>query len=71
MRRQNANANEHPLRIKLSAHTRTGLIMEPQRNKVCSIDVHKRFLIATILSRDGNKESKRFSITLADLLRST
>ncbi len=43
--------------------------MEPQRNKVCGIDVHKRFLIATILSRDGSKETKRFSITLEDLLK--
>ena len=27
--------------------------MDKQRNEVCGID--KRFLIATILSRDGNK----------------
>jgi transposase len=69
MRLLNANANEHPLRIKLSAHIRTGIIMEPQRNKVCGIDVHKRFLIATILSRDGKKDTKRFSVTLEDLLK--
>jgi len=43
--------------------------MEPQRNKVCGIDVHKRFLVATILSRDGKKETKRFSVTLEDLLK--
>jgi len=42
--------------------------MEPQMNKVCGIDVHKRFLIATILSRDGTKEIQRFSATLEDLL---
>ena len=54
------NANEHPLRIKLSAHIRTGTIMELQRNKVCGIDVHKRFLIATILCRDGKKDTQRF-----------
>jgi transposase len=69
MRLLNANANEHPLRIKLSAHIRTGIIMEPQRNKVCGIDVHKRFLIATILSRDGKKDTQRFSVTLEDLLK--
>jgi transposase len=42
--------------------------MELQMNKVCGIDVHKRFLIATILSRDGTKEIQRFSATLEDLL---
>ena len=42
--------------------------MEPQMNKVCGIDVHKRFLIATILSRNGTKEIRRFSATLEDLL---
>ncbi len=42
--------------------------MEPQMNKVCGIDVHKRFLIATILSRDGTKDIQRFSATLEDLL---
>jgi transposase len=42
--------------------------MEPQMNKVCGIDVHKRFQIATILSRDGTKEIQRFSATLEDLL---
>jgi hypothetical protein len=69
MRLLNANANEHPLRIKLSAHIRTEIIMESQRNKVCGIDVHKRFLIATILSRDGKKDTQRFSVTLEDLLK--
>ncbi len=43
--------------------------MEPQRNKVCGIDVHKRFLIATILSRDRKKDTQRFSVTLEDLLK--
>ena len=42
--------------------------MEPQMNTVCGIDVHKRFLIATILSRDGTKDIQRFSATLEDLL---
>jgi hypothetical protein len=43
--------------------------MEPQRNKVCGIDVHKRFLIATILSRDGKKDTQRFRVTLEYLLK--
>ncbi len=43
--------------------------MELQRNKVCGIDVHKRFLIATILCRDGKKDTQRFSVTLEDLLK--
>lgn len=43
--------------------------MESQGNKVCGIDVHKRFLVATILSRDGKKETERFSVTLEDLLK--
>ena len=43
--------------------------MESQRNKVCGIDVHKRFLIATILSRDGIKDTQRFSVTLEELLK--
>ena len=55
MRLLNANANEHLLRIKLSAHTRTEIIMETQKNKVCGIDVHKRFLIATILPETGKR----------------
>ena len=43
--------------------------MELQKNKVCGIDVHKRFLIATILCRDGKKDTQRFSVTLEDLLK--
>jgi len=43
--------------------------MKPQRNKVCGVDVHKKFLVATILSRDGTKDTKRFSIVIEDLLR--
>jgi transposase len=42
--------------------------MESQRNKVCGADIHKKFLIATILSRDNTKISKRFGMTLDDLL---
>jgi transposase len=43
--------------------------MEKQRNKVCGADIHKRFLIATILSRDGTKKSNRFGMTIDDLLK--
>ena len=43
--------------------------MEPQRNKVCGVDVHKKFLVATILSRDGIKDTKRFNMVIDDLLR--
>jgi transposase len=42
--------------------------MEKQRNKVCGADIHKKFLIATILSRDGSKITKRFGMTLDSLL---
>jgi transposase len=41
--------------------------MEVQRNKVCGVDVHKKFLVATILSRDGTKLTQRFGITPDDL----
>ncbi|MDD1741992.1 MAG: IS110 family transposase [Methanotrichaceae archaeon] len=43
--------------------------METQRNKVCGADIHKKFLVATILSRDGTKSSNRFCMTIDDLLR--
>ena len=42
--------------------------MEKQWNIVCGADIHKKFLIATILSRDGTKITKRFGMTLDDLL---
>ena len=42
--------------------------MEKQRNKVCGADIHKKFLVATIISRDGIKMTKRFGMTLEDLL---
>jgi hypothetical protein len=31
--------------------------------------VHKRFLIAAILCRDGKKDTQRFSVTLEDLIK--
>jgi transposase len=41
--------------------------MMEQRNKVCGVDIHKKFLIATILSRDGTKIQKRYSTDIDDL----
>ena len=41
--------------------------MEKQWNKVCGADIHKKFLIATILSRDGTKITRRFGMSLDDL----
>ncbi len=43
--------------------------MEQQRNKGCGADIHKRFLIATILSRDGIKITQRFKMTIEKLLK--
>jgi len=43
--------------------------MEKQRNKVCGADIHKKFLVATILSRDGTKSSGRFGMTLDEIMR--
>ncbi len=43
--------------------------MEKQRNKVCGADIHKKFLIATILSRDGSKITERFGMNLDGILR--
>lgn len=37
-------------------------------NKVCGADIHKKFLIATILSRDGTMQTQRFGMTLDNLL---
>ncbi len=43
--------------------------MEKQRNKVCGADIHKKFLIATVLSRDGTKSTGRFGMTLDEIMR--
>jgi transposase len=43
--------------------------METQKNKVCGADIHKKFLIATILSRDGTKVTNRFGMIIDDLLK--
>src|SRR5512137_2798720 len=45
------------------------IFMENQRNKVCGADIHKKFLVATILSRDSTKVTQRFGMTLDDLLK--
>jgi transposase len=51
-----------------AAHIRTAYIMERQWNKVCGADIHKKFLVATILSRDGTKISQEFCMNLDGLL---
>jgi len=43
--------------------------MEKQKNIVCGADIHKKFIMATILSRDGNKIIERFGMTLDEILR--
>jgi len=43
--------------------------METQKNKVCGADIHKKFIMATILSRDETKISGRFGMTLDEIVR--
>ncbi len=43
--------------------------MEKQRNKVCGADIHKKFLVATIISRDGNKTTEWFGMKLDDIIK--
>jgi transposase len=43
--------------------------MERSRSKVCGIDVHKRFLVATILERNGPKKTEKFQNNLEHLLK--
>jgi len=42
--------------------------MEKQRNRVCGVDIHKKFLVATILARDRTKIQRRFGTDIDDLL---
>jgi transposase len=42
--------------------------MESQESKVCGIDVHKRFLVATIFERNGSKTTRKFQNNLEQLL---
>jgi transposase len=42
--------------------------MKKQRDKACGADIHKRFLMACILSRDGSKLIDRFDMTVEGIL---
>ena len=42
--------------------------MSTEKRKVCGIDVHKSFLIATILDRDGNSQTRRVAQDITSLL---
>lgn len=42
--------------------------MSTEKRKVCGIDVHKSFLIATILDREGKSETRRVSQDIESLL---
>jgi len=42
--------------------------MNEQLNVVCGADIHQRFLVATILCRDGRKWTKRFLMNVNGLL---
>jgi hypothetical protein len=57
-----------PTRVLASAHIGPGYNMTAQRNKVCGVDIHKKFLIATILTRDVTKLQKRFETDIDNLL---
>ena len=50
---------------ELAAHRSS---MSIERRKVCGIDVHKSFLVATILDREGNYETKKVHQDLDSLL---
>jgi transposase len=43
--------------------------MEKQKYKVCGADIHKKLLVATILSRDGTKTTGRFGMNLDEIIR--
>jgi transposase len=42
--------------------------MSTEKRKVCGIDVHKSFLIATILDREGNSQTRRVAQDIESLL---
>lgn len=42
--------------------------MSKERRKVCGIDVHKSFLVATILDREGKNETRKYRQNLESLL---
>lgn len=43
--------------------------MEQSRSKICGIDVHKRFLVATIIEHKGQKKTGKFPTSLEKLLK--
>ena len=43
--------------------------MSGKREIACVVDVHNKFIVATILSSDGLKFQNRFATTLDDLLK--
>jgi transposase len=43
--------------------------MSGKREIACGVDVHKKFIVATILSSDGLKLQNRFNTTFEDLLK--
>jgi len=43
--------------------------MSGKREMACGVDLHKKFIVATILSSDGLKFQNRFNTTLYDLLK--
>jgi transposase len=43
--------------------------MSQIKKTVCGADIHKRFLVATIISRDGLKHQERFGTQFEDLLK--
>ena len=52
-----------------AAHIRTvPIVMSKELYKVCGADIHKRFFVATILSRDGTKHVRRFRTSPQELL---
>ncbi len=42
--------------------------MTQKRSKVCGVDIHKSFVVATILDSDGNSETKKFKQDLNPLI---
>ena len=65
----NAYGKLFPTRIQYLPISGAKLDMETQKNIVCGADIHKKFIMATILSRDGTKSSGRFGMTLDEIVR--
>ncbi len=45
-----------------------GMRLNLQKNTVCGADIHKKFLVATILSKNRKKETRRFRMDIEDLM---